>query len=179
MAEEEPFGGRVLAKKKAESLARLAKVAPPETAAAGTMVDVGGKPIVSREAVAEGFLRLSSETVRAIRERKVPKGDPLAVAEVAGILAAKKTSDLIPLCHPIPLTSVSVSLEAQGEGVLARARVRAEWRTGVEMEALLAATTALLTVWDMTKALEKDESGQYPETRLEGVRVVEKRKGSG
>ena len=142
------------------------------------MVDVGAKPVVAREATAEGLLRLRPATLEAVRGNRVPKGDVLATARVAAIQAVKKTPDVLPLCHPIPITGVDVTLEVEAEGVRARVTVKADYKTGVEMEALTAVTLALLTVWDMTKALEKDELGQYPSTRLEGVRVVEKHKGA-
>lgn len=148
-----------------------------ERAPGAEVVDVGGKPVVRREATATGEIKLQPATLAAIREKRVKKGDPLAVAEIAGIQAAKATPQLLPLCHPIPLTAVEVRLAALDDGVSATATVRAEWRTGVEMEALAAVTTALLCVWDMTKYLEKDERGQYPATRLSNVRVLSKRKG--
>jgi len=142
------------------------------------MVDVSAKPVVPREATAEGHLRLKPETLAALREGRVPKGDVLATARVAAIQAVKKTPDVLPLCHPIPITGVDVRLTVLDESVHAEVTVRADYKTGVEMEALTAVTLALLTVWDMTKALEKDAQGQYPGTALTGVRVVEKRKGA-
>ena len=142
------------------------------------MVDVGGKPSVFREAVAEGFIKLRAESVERIREGGVEKGDVFGVARVAGVLAAKRTSELVPLCHPLRLTDVDVRVEIVDEQrVRAEARVRAVERTGVEMEALVAVSVALLTAWDMVKQYEKDEGGQYPVTRIEGVRVVQKVKG--
>ncbi|RLI11339.1 cyclic pyranopterin monophosphate synthase MoaC, partial [Candidatus Bathyarchaeota archaeon] len=133
------------------------------------MVGVGHKPDVRRVAVAEGKILLRPETLQRIRSGEVEKGDPLLVAQLAGILAAKRTPELIPLCHPIPITKVDVELEVQEDGVLARARVEAVAKTGVEMEALTAASVALLTVWDMVKQYEKDEAGQYPHTRITGI----------
>ncbi|WP_048192076.1 cyclic pyranopterin monophosphate synthase MoaC [Pyrolobus fumarii] len=142
------------------------------------MVDVTHKPVVYREAIAEGAIRLRPETIRAIREGRIEKGDVLTTAAIAGILAAKKTWDLIPLCHPLPLTHVDVKCEVSGEDrVVCRAKVVTSAKTGVEMEALTAVSIALLTVWDMTKKLEKDEEGQYPYTRIEYIRVVSKKKG--
>ncbi len=140
------------------------------------MVGVGHKPDVRRVAVAEGKILLRPETLQRIRSGEVKKGDPLLVAQLAGILAAKRTPELIPLCHPIPITKVDVELEVQEDGVLARARVEAVAKTGVEMEALTAASVALLTVWDMVKQYEKDETGQYPHTRITGIMVVSKLK---
>ena len=138
------------------------------------MVDVSGKPEVFREALAKGLIRLKSETLGLIREGRVEKGDVFGVARVAGVLAAKNTSGLIPLCHPLPLTSVNVDLKGVKEGVECVVTVRARAQTGVEMEALTGVVVALLAVWDMVKQYEKDEGGQYPFTVVEGVRVVNK-----
>jgi cyclic pyranopterin phosphate synthase len=139
------------------------------------MVDVSGKSEVFREATASGVIKLKSETVKLISEGKILKGDPLYTAKIAGILAAKKTSELVPLCHPLPLTSVEVEakiLDAGTVKVVAVVKTRAQ--TGVEMEALTAVSVALLTVWDMTKQYEKDSEGQYPSTAIENVHVVKK-----
>jgi len=139
------------------------------------MVDITLKPDVYREATAKGRIKLGSETVRLISEHKIEKGDPFEVAKVAGILAAKNTGSLIPLCHPLPLTSVDVSLKILNDSVVeVEATVKTRAQTGVEMEALVAASVALLTVWDMTKQYEKDAKGQYPSTVIENVRVVRK-----
>lgn len=119
------------------------------------MVDVGDKPITSRRAVAEGRIHISAEAATAVAERRSAKGDVLAIAQLAGIQGAKRTSDLIPLCHPLPITSVDVTLELEGHEVVCRAEARATWRTGVEMEAMTAVTTALLTVYDMLKAVDR------------------------
>lgn len=148
---------------------------PPE--AQGKMVDITQKSAVAREATAEGFLRLKPETLRALAEGRGPKGDPFPAAQVAGILAAKDTPRLIPFCHPLALSGIDVVLSSEASGVRCRAVVKTTAPTGVEMEALAAVTVALLTVWDMTKALEKDEHGQYPGTTIEGVRVLSKKKG--
>ena len=145
-----------------------------------SMVDVTAKPEAYREAKAKGTIKLRPETIRLIREGKVEKGDPFQVAKVAGILAAKNTSSLIPLCHPLPLTSVEVDLkivDSSTVGVEATVKTRAQ--TGVEMEALTAATMALLTIWDMTKQYEKDKLGQYPHTVIQDIRVVRKVKEEG
>ncbi len=121
------------------------------------MVDVGVKAETDRTAVAEGLLRMAPATLAALRAGRVPKGDPLVVAQVAGIQAAKRTSDLIPLCHPLSLTSVELALELDDAlpGVRAAATVRVTGRTGVEMEALTAISVALLTVYDMLKGLDR------------------------
>lgn len=141
------------------------------------MVDVSPKPEVYREATAKGTITLKSKTMNLIREGKIAKGDPLLTARIAGILAAKKTSELIPLCHPLPLKSVEVEAQLMGDSVIdVMATVKTKAQTGVEMEALSAVTVALLTVWDMTKQYEKDADGQYPSTVIENVRVVSKLK---
>lgn len=133
------------------------------------MVDVAAKPETQRTAVAEGLIRMAPETLRALEEGRTPKGDPLVVAQLAGIQGAKRTSDLIPLCHPLPLTSVDVELAPDPElpGVRAVSRARVTGRTGVEMEALTAVSVALLTVYDMLKAVDRG-------MRIEGVRLLEK-----
>jgi len=140
-----------------------------------SMVDVTLKPEVYREAKAKGTIRLKPETIRLIKDGKIEKGDPFQVAQVAGILAAKNTSALIPLCHPLPLTGVEIKLKTVGDSyVEAEATVKTRAQTGVEMEALAAAATALLTVWDMTKQYEKDKDGQYPSTSIQDLHVVNK-----
>ena len=119
------------------------------------MVDVGGKPITEREAIARGSIAMSPEARRLVRSGAVRKGDPLQAARLAGIMAAKQTSALIPLCHPLPLSSVHVELTPTGRGYEIEARVRTNARTGVEMEALTAVAVAALTVYDMVKAVDK------------------------
>jgi cyclic pyranopterin phosphate synthase len=141
------------------------------------MIDISGKEVVHREAEAEGVINLRKETVDAIKNGEIKKGDPLQAAEIACMLAVKKTPELIPLCHPIPITSINIEFELGDDSVTARCRVVADYRTGVEMEALAGVTAALLTVWDMVKYLEKDERGQYPTTTITGIRVLEKTKG--
>lgn len=139
------------------------------------MVDVSDKPEVFREATATGTIRLKAETIRLIREGKIEKGNPFYTAQIAGVLAAKKTSSLIPLCHPLPLTNVKVEINILDESkVHVSATVKARAQTGVEMEALTATAVALLTVWDMVKQYEKDEFGQYPFTAIENICVVKK-----
>jgi cyclic pyranopterin phosphate synthase len=141
------------------------------------MVDVTDKPEINREASAKGQIKLRKETVKLIKEGKIEKGDPFQVAKVAGILAAKHTSSLIPLCHPIPLTSVKISLRIVDEiTVETESTVKTKAQTGVEMEALAATAVALLTVWDMTKQYEKDAAGQYPFTVIQNIRVTRKTK---
>jgi cyclic pyranopterin phosphate synthase len=119
------------------------------------MVDVGAKPETEREAVAVGFIRVSPAALAEIRAGRVKKGDPLQAARLAGIMAAKRTSDLIPLCHPLALSHVDVEVAPEREGYAITARVRTTGRTGVEMEALTAVSVAALTIYDMLKALDK------------------------
>lgn len=142
-----------------------------------SMVDISAKPEVHREATAKGQLKLRKETVTLIKQGKIEKGDPFQVAKVAGILAAKQTSSIVPLCHPIPLTSVKVDLRIVDDVVEAESTVKTKAQTGVEMEALTATAVALLSVWDMTKQYEKDADGQYPYTAIRDIRVTSKRKG--
>ena len=139
------------------------------------MVDVSGKAEIFREATATGTIKLKSETVILIQTGKIAKGDPLYTAKIAGVLAAKKTSDLIPLCHPLPLTNVDVDVQVSDrDTVTVTSTVKTKAQTGVEMEALTAVSVALLTVWDMTKQYEKDAAGQYPSTAIENIHVVRK-----
>jgi cyclic pyranopterin monophosphate synthase len=142
-----------------------------------TMVDVSAKPEITREATATGTIKLKPETVALIKTRKIAKGDPLYTAKIAGILAAKKCSGLVPLCHPLPLTKVEVDAKvADKDTVEVTALVKTRAQTGVEMEALTAVSVALLTVWDMTKQYEKDAAGQYPSTAIVNIHVVKKTK---
>jgi cyclic pyranopterin monophosphate synthase len=134
------------------------------------MIDVGAKPKTERVAVARGFVRMSADTVRRIRSGEVEKGDVLAAARLAGVMAAKKTPDLVPLCHPIALSGVDVTAEPGPAGVLVTATVRTVDRTGVEMEALAAVTAALLTIYDMLKRYEKGMT-------IETVALIEKKGG--
>ena len=119
------------------------------------MVDVGAKPITDREAVARGRITMSAEALRLIRRGAIKKGDPLQTARLAGILAAKQTAALIPLCHPLPLSAVDIALIPRARGYDIEARVRTSAQTGVEMEALTAVAVAALTVYDMVKAVDK------------------------
>lgn len=121
-----------------------------------TMVDVGDKPVQHRMARASGFIKLQETTVDLIRENQVKKGDVLTVAQIAGIQAAKKTSDLIPLCHPLQITKVDVKASLKEDGVEVQTLVKCNGQTGVEMEALTAASVALLTIYDMCKAVDKE-----------------------
>jgi cyclic pyranopterin phosphate synthase len=138
-----------------------------DAAGSAHMVDVGAKTPTRREATATGRITMSAEAATAIRDGSAKKGDVLAVARVAGIMAAKKTSDLVPLCHPLPITKVSLDLAIEDAAVAASATVATDGKTGVEMEALTAVTVALLTVYDMAKAIDKGMT-------IEGVRLVAK-----
>jgi len=139
------------------------------------MVDVSRKPIVFREAVAEGYIRLKPGTINVLRKGFTGKGHIETIASTAAILGVKKTPEIIPHTHNIPLTSVKTRLEVVDDRTIrAVVTVRTHAKTGVEMEALAAVMASLLAVWDVVKKLEKDEKGQYPETMIYGVRVVSK-----
>jgi cyclic pyranopterin phosphate synthase len=134
------------------------------------MVDVGGKPVTAREAVARGRITMSAAALRLVRRGEVAKGDPLQAARLAGIMAAKRTADLIPLCHPLPLSHVEVELTPTRTGFEIEARARTTAQTGVEMEALTAVAVAALTIYDMVKAVDR--------TMVIGdIRLMEKRGG--
>ena len=147
------------------------KLSHLDQAGRARMVDVGDKPLMDRTAVATGTIRMSQDALRQVAEQAVAKGDVLAVSEVAGTLAAKRTAELIPLCHPLGLDHVEVeaALDESLPGVRVRARVRTVGRTGVEMEALTAVTVALLTVYDMVKAVDSSMV-------IGDVQLVEKQK---
>jgi cyclic pyranopterin phosphate synthase len=143
------------------------KLSHVDESGAVRMVDVAGKPLSRRRAVARAFLRMSPGTAERLGE--LPKGDALATAQLAGIMAAKRTAELIPLCHPLPLTHVDVRLQVEDAGVAVEATAETTAQTGVEMEALTAASVAALTVYDMAKAIDK-------EMVVEDVRLLEKTK---
>ena len=145
----------------------MSKLTHLDDKGAARMVDVGGKPQTARSATAEGRIRMSPSTLQAVREGSGPKGDVLAAARIAGIMAAKKTGELIPLCHPLALDAVTVDFSFEDEAVRATATASLTGRTGVEMEALTAVSVALLTIYDMAKALEKGMT-------IEGVRLLAK-----
>jgi len=138
------------------------------------MIDITGKRVLLREAVASGRIILSPGTVKKIRENQIKKGDPLVVAEIAAMKAAKETYLLIPHCHQIPLNTVELNFSIGNNFVEANCLVKAEAMTGVEMEALVGASIALTTIWDMVKYLEKDKDGQYPSTRISDIKVLKK-----
>jgi cyclic pyranopterin phosphate synthase len=141
------------------------------------MVDIGNKDIVTRKALASGEIILGKDTIEMIRTGSVEKGNVLSTARVAAILAVKRTPEMIPMCHQIPITSVDVDFDIGDERVSTVVEVRSMGRTGVEMEALTGVSTALLTIWDMVKSAEKDETGNYPHTCIRNIKVVEKIKG--
>jgi cyclic pyranopterin phosphate synthase len=151
---------------------RAKKLTHLSTRGEARMVDVSAKSVTEREAVAEGRVIMRPKTLAIVRQGDAKKGDVLGAARIAGILAAKRTHELIPLCHPLPLSKVEIDLtpDAKLPGVIVRARVKVSSKTGVEMEALTAVSVACLTVYDMVKAVERG-------MRIEGIRLVEKRGG--
>jgi len=140
------------------------------------MVDVGDKPDTNRRAVATGTIRLQESTIAAIEADQVGKGDVLATARIGAIQAVKHTWETIPMCHQIPITNVECSFSVGDDHVALTVAVETTGKTGCEMEALEGVTTGLNVVWDMCKAVEKDETGQYPSTAIEDVRVLDKQK---
>jgi cyclic pyranopterin phosphate synthase len=141
------------------------------------MVDVTEKPIIRRHAEAAGKILISADTIQKVKDNEIKKGDPLLVAEIAGMNAAKLTHLLVPHCHQIPLDMVQITFRTLKDSIEATCLVKTHARTGVEMEAIVGVSMALNTVWDMVKYLEKDEMGQYPHTRITDIRVVKKEKG--
>jgi cyclic pyranopterin monophosphate synthase len=152
-SEEKNFTQRTLRTQRA--LRRVAKLSHYGARGEVRMVDVSEKGVTTRTAVAEGFVKMSPAVVRAVKRLRNPKGNPLEVARIAGIAAAKRTAEWIPLCHPLPLTHIDVTARLCQNGVEVRSEVTATAQTGVEMEALVAVTAAALTVYDMCKALDK------------------------
>ncbi|WP_396612808.1 cyclic pyranopterin monophosphate synthase MoaC [Haloferax sp. S1W] len=142
------------------------------------MVDVGAKPDTKRRAVARGTIHLSESTVRAIREDQIGKGDVLATARIGAIQAVKHTWETIPMCHQIPITNVDTDFDVSDDAVSLSVAVETTGKTGCEMEALEGVTTGLNVVWDMVKAAEKDDNGQYPGTKITDIEVVTKEKRS-
>lgn len=141
------------------------------------MVDISDKHPQLRVSVAEGAIKLKPETVALIKEGKIEKGDPLQVSTLAAIMAVKKTPEIIPLAHPISIEGVEVEHAIEEpDTVRVRVTVKSHGKTGVEMEALTGVAAALLAIWDVVKKYEKDERGEYPHTRIVGIRVLEKKK---
>ena len=140
------------------------------------MVDISQKEAVIRVATAIGTIKLKPETIKRIRNNEIEKGNVIAATKIAAIAAVKKTPDMLPLCHPIPISNVKVDIKINKESLEIMVTVKSIGKTGVEMEALTGVTVGLLNVWDMVKKYEKDEKGQYPTTRISDIRVVEKTK---
>ncbi len=140
------------------------------------MVEVGEKAQQRRTAIASGKIYLQKETIKMIENAEIKKGNVLTTAQIAGIQAVKKTSDLIPLCHPLNLSGIEIDFEVGETEITATCECRLTGQTGVEMEAITGVSVALLTIWDMTKAVEKDENGQYPNTRISDIKVLKKEK---
>ncbi|MCJ7581446.1 MAG: cyclic pyranopterin monophosphate synthase MoaC [Candidatus Aminicenantes bacterium] len=140
------------------------------------MIDISDKEATKRRAVAKGKLHLQLDTINKINKNEIKKGDPIDIARIAAIYAAKETSRLIPLCHQIPLELVECEFDINEDSIDVKVTVSAFAKTGVEMEALAGVSLALLTLWDMVKYLEKDAAGQYPLTRITDVEVLKKEK---
>lgn len=138
------------------------------------MVDVHQKDVQYREATATGEIRLTKETIKKIKNGEVEKGDPVQIATLSGIQGAKLTAMIIPLCHLLSLESIDIKFKFVDSGLRATATVVATGKTGVEMEALAAVTTALLNIWDVVKMYEKDKNGQYPFTEISNIHVIKK-----
>jgi cyclic pyranopterin monophosphate synthase len=138
------------------------------------MVEVGNKAVVKRSATAKGKIFLQAFTMELIKNEAIKKGNVLTTAQIAAITAVKSTHHLIPLCHPLRITGVDVNFDVGEDFIKTEVTVRCTGKTGVEMEALTGVSVALLTVWDMVKSVEKDENGQYPETRISDIVVSEK-----
>ncbi len=138
------------------------------------MIDISEKDHIFRESEATGIIELETETIDKIRKEEIPKGDVLSVARTAGILAVKNTPQIIPLTHPIPITSIDIDIDLEDEHIKTRVNVKSRGQTGVEMEALTGVSAVLLTIWDMVKRFEKDKEGQYPTTEITDIQVEKK-----
>jgi len=140
------------------------------------MADISNKREVARRAVARGEIKLQPKTIEAIKNRQIVKGEVLETARIAAVMAVKRTSSVIPMCHQIPVTSIDVQFDISIDAVKATVEVKSVGKTGVEMEALHGVSMALLTIWDMVKSAEKDGTGNYPFTEIRNIRVLEKSK---
>ncbi|MDR1722282.1 MAG: cyclic pyranopterin monophosphate synthase MoaC [Methanobrevibacter sp.] len=140
------------------------------------MVEVGEKPVQKRSATASGRIILQEETITMIENQKIKKGNVLTTAQIAAIGAVKNTSNIIPLCHPLQITGITVDFEVKKTEIIITVTVKTLGQTGVEMEAITGVSTGLLTIWDMVKAVEKDEEGQYPNTKITDIVVLNKEK---
>jgi len=141
-----------------------------------SMIDISDKNVIKRTAKAYGEIILSSESIKHIKEKKVKKGDVLEIAKITGIQAAKNCWNTIPLCHQIPLEKINIEFNIEPHKITGECTVIAHYKTGVEIEAILGISTALITIWDMIKYIEKDEYGQYPTAKIENIIVKEKKK---
>ena len=140
------------------------------------MVEVGTKPDQKRRAVASGKIFLDENTIKMIKSEEIKKGNVLTTAQIAGIQAVKNTSSIIPLCHPLSLTGIEIDFKVDTHEITCTCTVNTIGKTGVEMEAITGVSVCLLTIWDMVKAVEKDENGQYPNTRISEIKVIKKEK---
>ena len=140
------------------------------------MVDITSKDVTVRIAVAEGQIKLKKDTIKSIKNNKITKGNVLTTAQIAAIQAVKKTPNMIPLCHQLPINKIDIEFEIKDDSIIVICTVKTESKTGVEMEALTGVSVALLTIWDMVKSNEKDSSGQYPNTEIGPIRVIKKEK---
>ncbi|MFQ6011057.1 MAG: cyclic pyranopterin monophosphate synthase MoaC [Nitrososphaerales archaeon] len=138
------------------------------------MANITAKDIVLREATAQGTIGLQEDTISLIKKGKIEKGNPIDIANVAGVAGTKLTPTIMPLCHPIPVEDVKLEFQIKKESISVKASVKTHWKTGVEMEALSAVTVALLNIWDVVKKYEKDSNGQYPTTKIYDVSVLSK-----
>ena len=140
------------------------------------MVEVGAKPDQKRRAIASGSIFLDKNTINLIQNEEIKKGNVLTTAQIAGIQAVKNTSSIIPLCHPLNLTGIEIDFDVESSVITCTCAVNTLGKTGVEMEAITGVSVALLTIWDMVKAVEKDEDGQYPDTKISEIKVLKKEK---
>ena len=140
------------------------------------MVEVGAKPDQKRRAIASGSIFLDRNTIRQIQNEEIKKANMKTTAQIAGNQTKKNTSSIIPLCHPLALTGIELDFEVKEDEIIATCAVNTLGKTGVEMEAITGVSVALLTIWDMVKAVEKDENGQYPDTRIRDIKVIKKEK---
>jgi cyclic pyranopterin phosphate synthase len=140
------------------------------------MVEVGEKPTQKRIAIAKGTIKLQKETIAKIKNNKIEKGNVLTTAQIAAITSIKNTSNIIPLCHPLQITGITVDFDIKNDEINVETKVKTLGQTGVEMEAITGVSVALLTIWDMVKSIEKDNEGQYPNTAITNIHVIKKEK---
>jgi len=140
------------------------------------MVEVGQKQVQKRNATATGKIKLQEKTISLIENHEIKKGNVLTTAQIAAIQGVKNTANMIPLCHPLNITGIDVDFEIESNEILCTVSVNSIGQTGVEMEAITGVSLGLLTIWDMVKAVEKDENGQYPDTSIDDIKVIKKEK---